>query len=130
MFSRCGVRGCRFELRNVGTATELQYHREEGHDSNCSRVIAVTAFTLTTGQRTPVTPRCSQGNPKKIVLFVAEKQPTSIGIEWSEPVFGLESRSIFAAHFFANYRAVSVRWYSCGHRYEQQSRARPMVAGR
>jgi hypothetical protein len=28
MFDGCGVRGRRFELRNVGAARELKYHRE------------------------------------------------------------------------------------------------------
>src|SRR4051812_27549986 len=38
MFDRCGVRGRRFELRNVGAARELKYHREKCHDNDCSRV--------------------------------------------------------------------------------------------
>src|ERR1700722_2364218 len=38
MFNSCGARGCCFELRNVGTAPELKYHRKECHDGNCSRL--------------------------------------------------------------------------------------------
>jgi hypothetical protein len=48
-----------------------------------------------------------QGNSYKTVLFVTEKQPTSIALGWSEPVRGragvqVPMSSNFTAHFFGN----------------------------
>jgi len=38
------------------------------------------------------------GKSSETGLFITEKQPTSIAIGWSEPVFGLENPAPFAAH--------------------------------